>query len=292
MSLRPLRALQVLSILLWAVIVGIPHAYAGIECTIQINEINYPLKVEPGQGFQITTSLTVTCNQATVPVTGRVDLYEQSTGRLLGISGFPVGYNPTQVPVSVSRTTVSKVAASEAIGIWRLRMVIWLSVGEGVPALVAGRLEKPLQVQVREATATSVTTPAYTDQSFSLYAEISSNASITNVAYDSAQRLLIFNAAGPDGTTGFSSILMSKSLIDGAPVALIENGDIAPIDFSVSSNQTHYLVSFAYPLSSRTVIVGGSNTIPEFSSTIAPILLSIVAAAVAVSSFRRRCRVV
>jgi len=112
-----------------------PLTHAGIQCSIQINDLNYPLKVEPGQGFEIDTLLTVTCNQASVPVAGRVDLYDNSTGRQLSVSGFPVGVNPNSPEWSITAAISSKLQAPSDMRILYLRMVIWLAIGEGVPAL-------------------------------------------------------------------------------------------------------------------------------------------------------------
>ena len=251
-----------------------PLTHAGIQCSIQINDLNYPLKVEPGQGFEIDTLLTVTCNQASVPVAGRVDLYDNSTGRQLSVSGFPVGVNPNSPEWSITAAISSKLQAPSDMRILYLRMVIWLAIGEGVPALQAGRLEKSLQVEVGEATPASVTTQiviGQTTNSTLAYVFISSNSTVSQANYDSGSHLITFNASGPGEASGFTAVIFPKYFIDGSPVVVIDNGNLNPISLYVSSNSTHYLVSFGYPLSVHIITVGGSTTIPEFE--IVPLLL-------------------
>lgn len=265
-----------------------PMVHAGIECTVQINDQNYPLKLYPGQEFDIVTFLTVTCNQASVPVSGRVDVYDNSTGKLLNFAGFPVGANPTSPQWSINAAVTNKLYAPLQPRILYLRMVIWLAIGEGVPALTAGRLERNLQVEVGEAAALGYTTPVVigqgTNSTSSVY--ISSNSTITAATYDTGSRLITFKASGPNATTGFTAVLLPAYLIDGSPVVVIDGGNVQPISLFVSGNSTHYLVSFGYPLSEHSIILGGSATIPEFTQAPIPLMLSVISVAVVMVSLR------
>ena len=267
-----------------------PLVRAGIACRIEVNDLNYPLKVEPGQGFEIDTLLTVTCNQASVAVTGRLDVYDNSTGRQLSVSGFPVGVNPTSSQWSITASISSKIGAPAAMQILYLRMVIWLAIGEGVPALTAGHLEKSLQVEVGEATSGSITTPLVIGlgtNSTSDYVLISSNSSISAGVYDSGSKLITFRASGPEGANGFAAVLFPKYFIDGTPVVLIDDGKLSALSLTVGSNSTHYLVSFGYPLSEHIVTIGGSGTIPEFDLILLPIAFSMLTLTVLASSVRK-----
>lgn len=271
----------------------VPFVHAGIKCSIQVNDLNYPLKVEPGQGFEIDTLLTVTCNQASVAVTGRLDLYDNSTGRQLSVSGFPVGVNPNSPEWSITAAISSKLGAPSNVGILYLRMVIWLSIGEGVPALKAGQLEKSLQVEVGEAAPGSITTPVVIGQNTNsslAYVLISSNSTISTPNYDSASHLITFKASGPGGASGFTAVLFPKYLIEGLPVVLIDNGNLNATSFTISGNSTNYLVSFGYPLSEHAVTVGGSSTIQEFKLIPLPVTLSILTLIVLVGSAGRANR--
>jgi hypothetical protein len=86
-------------------------------------------------------------------------------------------------------------------------------------------------------------------------------ASTTNLYFDADRRLLNFTLSGTDGTIGSFVVVMPKSLLDGAPVVLVDN---APVASTFTENETHYFIRFDYALSTHAVAVGGSNTIPEF----------------------------
>jgi hypothetical protein len=283
--------LVVIGILLSLIVAfnGAPIVRAGIQCGIEVNDQEYPLKVNPGQGFEIITLLTITCNQASVPVTGRVDLFDNSTRKELSVVGFPVGSNPNSPQWSITATVSNKLFAPYQMQILHLRMVIWLSIGEGVPALTAGRLERTFQVEVGEATPTSYTTPLVIGQGTNStvgYVYISSNSTISAATYDSGSRIVSFKATGPNATTGFTAVLLPRFFIDGSPVVVIDNGNVQPISLSVSSNSTHYLVSFGYPLTEHTVLLAGSTTIPEFGPVYLPLILSTLTVMVVVASQR------
>jgi hypothetical protein len=190
------------------------------------------------------------------------------------VAGFSVGANPNSPEWSITAAVSNKLQAPSDMRILYLRMVIWLAIGEGVPALQAGHLERSLQVEVGEATPTSVTTPIVVGQSTNstlAYVFISSNSTISKANYDSGSRLITFSANGPGRASGFTAVIFPKYFIDGSPVVVIDNGNLNPISLYVSSNSTHYLVSFGYPLSEHTITVGVSTTIPEFE--IVPLLL-------------------
>jgi len=286
---RERAALFALAVFVSAVSLPTSIVHAGIECTVAINDLNYPLKVNTGQGFDVNTLLTVTCNQASVAVTGRLDLYDNSTGRQLSVSGFPVGANPTAPEWSITAAITSRIQAPQQKGILHLRMVILLSIGEGVPALVAGRLEQSLQVQVGESTSQSDTTTLVIGQgtnSTLTYVFISSNSSIVNANYDSGAHIISFTASGPTGAYGFSAVLIPKYVIDGSPVVLMDNGNLVPSSLSVAANATHYLVAFGYPMSDHAVTIGGSSTIPEFP--IPPVVFTLLLMLGAVGLLRRK----
>jgi hypothetical protein len=70
---------------------------------------------------------------------------------------------------------------------------------------------------------------------------------------------------------------------------LIDGGRTSPISLSMSSNSTHYFLSFSYPHSTHSITVGGSNTIPEFGVSRSPIIFTIIA--VSLFLMRRRMRI-
>lgn len=121
------------------------------------------------------------------------------------------------------------------------------------------------------------------------YLQISSNSTISNLQFDSKRGLINFTASGPPSTVGFTSVVFAKSLINGSPTVLIDGGRTSPISLSMSSNSTHYFLSFSYPHSTHSITVGGSNTIPEFGVSRSPIIFTIIA--VSLFLMRRRMRI-
>jgi hypothetical protein len=171
-----------------------------------------------------------------------------------------------------------------------LRLVILLTIGEGVPALVAGRMEQGLQVQIGESTAQSDTSTLVIGQSPNstlAFVFISSNSSIVNARYDTSAHVIAFTTAGPSGAHGFTAVLIPKYVIDGSPVVLIDNGNLVPSSLSVSVNVTHYLVAFGYPMSDHAIVIGGSNTIPEFPLVPAAVSMLLVLTATTVLRGKR-----
>jgi hypothetical protein len=120
------------------------------------------------------------------------------------------------------------------------------------------------------------------------YLQISSNSSISNLQFDSQRKLINFTASGPSGTIGSTSITFAKSLINGLPVVLIDNGNTSPTSFVLASNSTHYFLSITYPHSTHSITVGGSNAISEFDDNVTVVLLVLLATVSLVGSRSRR----
>ncbi len=104
------------------------------------------------------------------------------------------------------------------------------------------------------------------------YLQISSNSTISNLQFDSQKKLINFTASGPSGTIGSTTIVFVKSLINGVPVVLIDNGHTPPISILLTNNSTHYSLTVTYPHSTHSVTIGGSSSIPEFPVGL-PVLL-------------------
>jgi hypothetical protein len=121
------------------------------------------------------------------------------------------------------------------------------------------------------------------------YLQISSNSTISNLQFDSQRKLINFTASGPSGTIGSTTIVFAKSLINGVPVVLIDNGHVPPISLILTSNSTHYFLSITYPHSTHSITVGGSNTISEFDDNVTIVLLGVLAT-VSLVGFRSRRR--
>jgi hypothetical protein len=120
------------------------------------------------------------------------------------------------------------------------------------------------------------TTTTYTTPELATVVQISSNSTISGFQFDSTRRLFSFTTSGPEGTLGLTEVTLAKSLIDGAPTVSIDDGNTPVISLTISSNSTHYFLSFTYPQSVHLILVGGSNTVPEFRHEMLLVLSTIV----------------
>jgi hypothetical protein len=90
---------------------------------------------------------------------------------------------------------------------------------------------------------------------------VNANASTSGLLFDANRRLINFTMSGADGTVGSLVVVIPKAVLDGTPVVFVDN---RPVASTYTENSTHFLVRFDQTLSTHTVTLGGSNTIPEF----------------------------
>jgi len=88
-----------------------------IPCKIVNLNLTLPDIVQAGQPFQITTTLTVSCDPSILPVV-RVDLVDATTSQTLATTSNP--YYPTSSSFTVS--VVSQATARSSIGSWPLEI--------------------------------------------------------------------------------------------------------------------------------------------------------------------------
>jgi hypothetical protein len=116
-----------------------------------------------------------------------------------------------------------------------------------------------------------------------LVMQVSSNSSVSNLAFDSSRSLLNFTVSGPAGTYGFFDAAIAKSLLLGQPVVLIDGVEHTA---SVTEDANYWYIHVTYPHSVHQVAIGGSNTIPEFPSS----MVFMVTLVLAIVVFKRRTR--
>ncbi|MGP8069000.1 MAG: hypothetical protein ACLP5V_03835 [Candidatus Bathyarchaeia archaeon] len=107
------------------------------------------------------------------------------------------------------------------------------------------------------------------------FVQVSSNSTISNFQFDSSKLLLNFTVSGPSGTIGYTNVVIAKSLLNGNPAVLIDNGLTPVLALSLTSNSTHYFIGFTYHHSTHQITIGGSNTVPEFQISTLPLLASV-----------------
>jgi len=88
-----------------------------------------------------------------------------------------------------------------------------------------------IQETTQTVTSTFTTTIAttITGAGGELKLQVTSNSTITNLAFDSSRRLINFTVSGTEGTRGFCYVLVAKELLDGRPVVLL--------DFKIASQE-------------------------------------------------------
>ena len=114
---------------------------------------------------------------------------------------------------------------------------------------------------------------------------VESNSTITSLNFDSASQTLTFTASGSSGTQGYTKVIIAKTLAPNATgftVSLDEN----PINYTVTSQGSNWILSFSYHHSTHqvTVNLASDATQPQKLSTDnTTLLLGVAAAAVAAS---------
>jgi len=110
---------------------------------------------------------------------------------------------------------------------------------------------------------------------------VTSNSTLTSLAFDSATNELSFGVSGPSGTTGLTEVCIPQSLIpDISKLNVMLDG--ASINHTSVSEGNVWLTTFTYHHSSHTVVIAlGSSTVPEFPSS--AILSLVIVLAVSVS---------
>jgi parallel beta-helix repeat protein len=84
------------------------------------------------------------------------------------------------------------------------------------------------------------------------------------VGEETGNRIVIFNAAGEEGTTGFSRIMIPVSLMDLPFIVISSEGEITPTLLSVS-NETDVYLYFTWTHSNQTISIVSSQTLHLYS---------------------------
>ncbi|MGD2066468.1 MAG: hypothetical protein PVI43_04795, partial [Candidatus Bathyarchaeota archaeon] len=96
-----------------------------------------------------------------------------------------------------------------------------------------------------------------------------SNATVSDLTFNQDLGRIRFSATGTDGTTGFCNITIPSELMWGT--FTIYNDDIPlieGIDYTQTSNSTHYNFSITYEHSTHTIEIFSTEVIPELTSII------------------------
>jgi len=112
---------------------------------------------------------------------------------------------------------------------------------------------------------------------------VTSNSTVSELAFNSTSRELSFTVTGPSGTTGYVNVYIAKTLVDNiADVKVYLDGD--QLSYTVTSTDDSWLLHFTYSHSTHKVNInlGLIPFIPP--QLITPLSLGILALALAVAT--------
>jgi hypothetical protein len=116
----PKRTLALVCLFIAIIILGVSPRFSlaqFIPCQIVNLKLTLPDSVQAGQPFQITTTLTVSCDPSVLPVV-RVDLVDAGTRHILTTTSIP--YYPSSS--SFIAPVVSQATARSSLGSWALQV--------------------------------------------------------------------------------------------------------------------------------------------------------------------------
>jgi hypothetical protein len=112
---------------------------------------------------------------------------------------------------------------------------------------------------------------------------VESNSTVTSIVFDPQNSELNLSVIGQTGTTGFVEVYVSKSLVGNvsAVKAYIDN---KPVEYTVSSTEYSWVLTFYYHHSSHNIVFNLSKaetTVPELPTTAMPLVLVVLILAAA-----------
>jgi hypothetical protein len=114
-------------------------------CTVNQFSPSFPSSVNPGQQFQVTTTLGITCYQWRTYYTGRLDLVDKTSHMILSSSYLNIGFKPTYTSTITSNATAPSTNGP-------LNLALNLYIFEEA-SMVQSSLNHPVQITVGSAPA-------------------------------------------------------------------------------------------------------------------------------------------
>jgi len=135
----------------------------------------------------------------------------------------------------------------------------------------------PMMKPVGALTATITVFNAGTWEGKNYNVYVVSNSTVSEFSFDPEGTRIRFNAMGENETTGFCNVTIPKSLLntEGSWAVLVDAVIVTPI--TVNEDAINKYLYFTYCHSSKTVVIIGTDAIPEFPSwIILPLLLTVI----------------
>jgi hypothetical protein len=96
-----------------------------------------------------------------------------------------------------------------------------------------------------------------------------SNINAANATYNGASKSFTIQVTEPPGTIGSLNVAVPKASIDGQVVVLVDN---IAVDAPTSTDANTYHVYLTYPEGRHVILIGGQNTVPEFTDQLHQLL--------------------
>jgi hypothetical protein len=98
--------------------------------------------------------------------------------------------------------------------------------------------------------------------------DVVSNSTVSDFKFDVDNKSISFNVTGDGVTVGFCRVAIPKSLlwVDDGWTILVDSQSIT--DYKKFEDENYTYLYFTYTHSTKTVIIKGTNVIPEFPSSI------------------------
>ncbi|MFQ6075535.1 MAG: PQQ-binding-like beta-propeller repeat protein [Candidatus Bathyarchaeia archaeon] len=105
----------------------------------------------------------------------------------------------------------------------------------------------------------------------SYHVAITTNSSISNLAFNQPLKQISFNVSGLSGASGYCNVTIPIELLSGTFTVLFDGTSIS---YTLTQNSTHSSIYFEYTHSVQEIQIIGTTVIPEFPSIITmPLLL-------------------
>jgi parallel beta-helix repeat protein len=236
----------------------------------------------PSINCLLPTSLTVSLSSSTSYVGFKVEINGNLTYNEVGLSGTPIlifysvtggeSWNEITLINTTSNGSYSAVWMPSATGNYLVRAT-W-SGNATYPETTA--IINLAVIPFKEQNVFSVT----------------SNSTVSELAFNSTSRELSFTVTGPSGTTGYVNIYIAKTLIDNiADVKVYLDGD--QLNYTATSLDDSWLLHFTYLHSTHKVTISlGSISAPFIETTFGKAIiygvLIIIAISILIIFFKRR----
>jgi len=119
----------------------------------------------------------------------------------------------------------------------------------------------------------------------------SSNSTISTIRLVETDKKIVFNMAGPNGTSGYCNLTIPKDFLRGGWKVTLDAADISSLS-TITENETHTFVQFQCDFSSRSIQVMGTWIVPESPSifTLLFLMISSMTSCILVKRKRRMPR--